>query len=1254
MRKIKNIIDRKSLNNSNKDFDSSNLLEMQINSFDEFLQPGPRDLNRKLKGLEAVLKEYFPLEDVKGESELHYEAYETGKPKYSIKECKERGITYGIPLKIRFSLHKYRKDKKTEEKKFLEKITNDVYLGDIPLMTSSGVFIINGAERVIVSQLHRSPGIFFSEDDASEKRTVSARIIPYRGSWVEFFVDNSGIFINLGRSRKIPVSVLLRALGYSTDEDVLNLFMKTEKVKVSKLKEDISFIGRIISESIVDEATGEVIIEKSSQINENVIKLLETNDIKEIKLWEFRRRDAREILFRTVVNDQCADYFDALKVIYNLIRTGEPPSEQIARSVLERIFFSVRRYDLGDIGRYRINKKLYDTDDKYSDKVLTSEDVVEIVKKMIYYYNNDIELDDIDHLSNRRVRSVGELLEHKFAAALNRLTRIIKEKLSTTKDVSNVNELINARAVYTIVMSFFQTSQLSQFMDQTNPLSELTNKRRLSSLGPGGLSRERAGFEVRDVHYTHYGKICPIETPEGPNIGLIVSLANYARTNQYGILTTPFYKVENKKATNVLEYLTADEEEKYTVAPGDSKLNADGSFVEEFVTVRKKGEYVVIPVSDINYIDVSTFQMVSVSAGLIPFLEHDDANRALMGSNMQRQGVPLLFTEAPMVGTGMERKVAVDSGTVVVSDRDGKVVSADCEKIVIKPMGNDKVLQLLDDDVYYLRKFERSNQNTCINQRPIVSEGDVVKAGDAIADGMATDRGELALGKNVVVAFMCWQGYNFEDAIIMSEELCHNDVFTSLHIQEFEIEVRNTKRGPEEITREVPNYSEEVAKDLDENGIVRVGARLTPGDIMVGKVTPKGETDLSPEEKLLKAIFGERAGDVRDTSLKAEPGMSGVVIDTKLMSRKKQTKKTKQQDREKIEDLEKDIGSKSQSIVKQRNKLLAEILVGEKSGLIMDADTKKVIVDQGTVFTEKIIDRVPFEAIDLGFGIVANSKKNEEAIRIIEKSKALIRENEEFLELEIDKIMRGDELKPDVLQLIKVYVATKKRLSVGDKFAGRHGNKGVVSVIAPVEDMPFMEDGTPVQVVLNPLGIPSRMNIGQLLETHIGWAAYKQGYYVKTPVFSGIDIDTIKKELEKANVTPDGKMLLRDGRSGEYFDNKVTVGVMYMMKLNHLITDKVHSRSIGPYSLITQQPLGGKSQFGGQRFGEMEVWALEAYGASYMLQELLTVKSDDVTGRVKVYEAIVQGDNLPSFGIPESFKVLMSEIRALGIDLYVE
>jgi len=1247
-----NFIERKSFSERNIDFHVDDLLELQKVSYEDFLQSKTPLHKRLNEGLQSVFGEYFPLEDNNGEMELLYDSYGIGVSRYSMSECKERGITYGAPLKIKFSLLKYKKKNKTsEERTFVEKITNDVYLGDIPIMTDYGSFIINGAERVIVSQLHRSPGVFFAEDEKNNKKIVSARVIPYRGSWVEFFVEKSGIYINLGRNKKIPVSVLLRALGFDTDEAILNEFIGKKSYTLSKI-EAPEIVSKIVASDVVDK-NGEVIIEEGSSVDQTLIERLKENKISKLEVWDFDKKNSKEILYRTVKGDDCESRMDALEIIYNLVRTGELPSEETGVAILERVFFSERRYDLGTIGRYRLNKRLYGDDEKFDDRVLNETDIKKIIKNLLQYFNTDEELDDIDHLSNRRVRAVGELLEHKFAAALSRLTRIIKEKMSTVKDVSNVNELVNARAVYTIVMSFFQTSQLSQFMDQTNPISEITNKRRLSSLGPGGLSRERAGFEVRDVHYTHYGKICPVETPEGPNIGLIVSLANFARVNKFGFLMTPFKKVIEGNIQKEINYLTADEEEKYFVASFDSVKDGSNKLSGDSFLCRKKGEYYSITANEVEYIDVSSFQMVSVSAAMIPFLEHDDANRALMGANMQRQAVPLLKPEAPLVGTGMERKAAVDSGAVVVSKVDGVVVYVDAKKIIIKPNTNAKKISLLfEEEVYNLRKFERSNQSTSINQRPVVSIGDKVKIGDVIADGMATDRGDVALGKNPLIAFMCWQGYNFEDAIIMSEKLVHNDSYTSVHISEYEVEVRDTKRGPEEITQEIPNFTEDSIKDLDENGIIRVGAELKPGDIMVGKVTPKGETDLSPEEKLLRAIFGDRAGDVRDTSLRANPGMKGVVIGTKILSRKKQSKKTRARDRERIEELELNFARKNSSLIEKRTEILNDLLIGKKSELVLNRNTKRVILDENVVFDKKLILGIDFENSDLTNGIVKDDV-NDDVVSLIEKSIELLKTNEDELEREIDKVMRGDELKPDVLQLVKVYVATKKKLSVGDKFAGRHGNKGVVSNIAPVEDMPFLEDGRSVEIILNPLGIPSRMNVGQLLETHLGWAALEKGYYVKVPVFDGLSVDQIKKELKGAGLPENGQVQLRDGRTGEKFENKVTIGCMYYMKLNHLVADKVHARSIGPYSLITQQPLGGKSQFGGQRLGEMEVWALEAYGASYLLQELITVKSDDVIGRVKVYESIVTGKNLPKFGIPESFKVLINEIRALGIDIYV-
>ncbi len=1253
-------IERKFLGKKEFEFDVENLLEIQLKSYRDFLQPDVPPEKRENKGLEAVFRENFPIDDGdNGEYILEYEGYNIGIPKYSIKECKDRGLTYGAPLKIKFSLLKYKTNKKTGERKFAEKITNEVYLGDIPLMTESGSFIINGNERVIVSQLHRSAGIFFSEDIQNGRRVISARIIPYRGSWIEFYIDSTGIYINLGKNKKIPVTILLRPLGYSTNEELMELFLNKKTININDDK-PIDIIGKVLAEEVIDSRTDEVIAEKYEVITETLLEDLKEKGIEEIEVWDINPRESTNLVYKTIVGDKCNDYLDALKTIYNLIRTGELPSENAAREMMNRIFFSERTYYLGEIGRYRLNMKLYGNPEglegkKIDSNVLTVDDIVEIVKKLMYYYDNDEELDDIDHLANRRVRPVGELLELRFADALNRLVRQIREKLKTTKDITNVNDLVNARSVYTVIMSFFQTSQLSQFMDQTNPLAELTNKRRLSSLGPGGLDRERAGFEVRDVHYTHYGRICPVETPEGPNIGLIVSLANYARLNEYGFLITPYRKVVDGKITDEIVYLTADEEEEYIIAPADINVDDEGNIIDSNIIARQKGEIILVSAKDVQLMDVSTNQLVGVSASLIPFLEHDDANRALMGSNMQRQAVPLLRPEAPIVGTGREKKPSIDIKAVVTAKRGGKVVYVDAEKIIIKPDdSNDNILDLFEEDIYVLRKFERSNQNTTINQRPLVREGDIVKAGDVIADGMATDRGELALGRNMFIAFMSWQGFNFEDAIIVSERILHDDVLTSIHIEEYEVEVRDTNRGPEEITREIPNYSEELVKNLDENGIIRIGARVKPGDILVGKITPKGETQLSPEEKLLKAIFGEKASDVKDTSLRVDPGVKGIVIDTKILSRKKETKSARQQEKEKINKIKEEYESKIRRVLEKTIEALIKLMEGKLSKNIVDSYTKRPLIKEGTKLTKDVIESIPFDRIDISEELVDDKDTNVKIREVIETSKKLIQELETRLNIEIEKEMRGDELRADVIQLVKVYIATKKKLAVGDKLAGRHGNKGVVSKIASIADMPFMDDGTPIDVLLNPLGIPSRMNIGQLLETHLGWAAYKQGYYVKVPVFNGPSIETIKEELKKAGLPEDGKVRLRDGRTGEYFDNKVTVGIMYIMKLNHLVTDKIHARSIGPYSLITQQPLGGKSQFGGQRFGEMEVWALEAYGAAYTLQELLTVKSDDVVGRTKVYEAIVKGQNLPKFGIPESFKVLISEIRAIGINIYAE
>jgi DNA-directed RNA polymerase subunit beta len=1107
---------------------------------------------------------------------------------------------------------------------------------------------------VIVSQLHRSPGVFFDESThPNGKKLNSARVIPYRGSWVEFALDiNDIMWVYIDSKRKLPATALMRAIGYSTDEDLVDLYYTVTKLSLAGKKVEASY-GSFLAETIVDEETGEVLYAVGTVLDEdNIIKIKELGK-KSIRIIQRDEERNAYVILNTIKKDPTKSKEEALVKIYSLMRPGEPPTMEMAESLLEKLFFSNKRYDLGEVGRYMINQRL-GLDIPLDYTVFDNKDFVSITTYLIGLCNDQGFTDDIDHLGNRRARTVGELLSNLFSVGLSRVARTIRERLSL-KDQDNVTPqlLVNARTVSSVVESFFGSSQLSHFMDQTNPLSELTNKRRLSALGPGGLTRERAGFEVRDVHHTHYGRMCPIETPEGPNIGLITSMATFARINRYGFLETPYRKVAKGKVTTDIQYLSADEEDRYLIAQANEPIDDKGKFVNENVVARRRSDYPLVKADDVQYMDVSTRQIVSVAASLIPFLEHDDANRALMGSNMQRQAVPLLRTESPVVGTGMERKVALDAGVVVRAKQAGTILYADAEQIIIQPNVRRSAgsLGYVENDTYKLTKYRRSNQDTCINYIPVVREGASVEAGDVLADGPAVDAGELALGNNALVAFMPWRGYNYEDAIILSERLVHQDIFTSIHIEVFELQVRDTKRGAEEVTREIPNVSEEALLNLDERGIIREGAEVEAGDIMVGKVTPKGETELSPEERLLRAIFGEKAGDVRDASLKAPPGMKGVVIKTRVFARKERTTEAKKEEVVQREVVDKEFGRVLVEITKLRNQRLADLLDGQTSRIIRSAADNSVLVRSGHKFKAEFFDTFEVENAVAPKGFCGDDTINNHVEKIISESTELIAAKQQAHDIEIDKIVRGAELTPGVKQLVKVTVAIRRKISVGDKMAGRHGNKGVVSKIVPIEDMPYMEDGTTVDVILNPLGVPSRMNIGQILETHLGWAAKKLGVKLATPVFDGASIEDIQNKLKEANLSTTGKMVLYDGRSGKEFENEITVGYIYMLKLSHLVDDKIHARSIGPYSLVTQQPLGGKAQFGGQRFGEMEVWALEAYGAAYTLQEMLTVKSDDVTGRSRVYEAIVKGENPPEPGYPEAFNVLIKELQALGLDI---
>ncbi len=1142
-----------------------------------------------------------------------------------------------------------------DKKEVKDIIEQDVYMGELPLITEWGTFIINGAERVIVSQLHRSPGVFFDEEiHPNGKMLYSARIIPYRGSWVEFSTDiNDVMYAYIDTRRKMPATMLMRALGHSTDENIVDLFYTVTKLAL-KGKKAADYEGSFLGETIIDRETGEVAYSVGEPLTEAVVEKLEDLNYKSVRIIG-AEKNQREVwvILNTLKKDPTKSREEALVKIYAMLRPGEPPTLEMAEALLEKFFFNTKRYDLGAVGRYMINQRL-GLNVPLDKTTLDVQDFISIITYVVGLANDRGYTDDIDHLGNRRARTVGELMANLFSVGLSRVARTIRERLSL-KDQENLTPqlLVNARTVSTVVDTFFGSSQLSQFMDQTNPLSELTHKRRLSALGPGGLTRERAGFEVRDVHHTHYGRMCPIETPEGPNIGLITSLATFARINKYGFLETPYRKVANGKVTDEIEFLSADQEDRYFIAQCNEPLDRHGRFVNEYVTARRRSEYPLIKATEVQYMDVSPRQIVSVAASLVPFLEHDDANRALMGSNMQRQAVPLLKTEAPLIGTGMERKVAGDAGGVIKARHPGTVVYADCEKVVVTPDVRPKAGKLgyIEHDEYLLTKHRRSNQDTCISFRPVVAVGDQVKAGDIVADGPAVDSGELSLGYNVLVAFMPWRGYNFEDAIILSERLVREDIFTSVHIEEFELQVRDTKRGSEEITREIPNVSEEALLNLDENGIVRAGAEVEAGDILVGKVTPKGETELSPEERLLRAIFGEKAGDVRDASLKAPPGMKGVVIKTQVFSRKERTEEAKKQEKTQIAEIKKVYQKKIDDIVTLRNQRLGELLDGLASQTVRSALDNTVVIRAGHKYKADFFVNFDVDMAVAPEGYCTDPTTNKHVDSIIAEAAELIKRKKMEMDVEVDKVIRGAELPPGVKQLVKVTVAIRRKVSVGDKMAGRHGNKGVVSKVVPVEDMPYLADGMPMDIILNPLGVPSRMNVGQILETHLGWAAKKLGQYFATPVFEGASVEDIKAKLREAGLPEEGKAVLYDGMSGEPFNSSVTVGYIYMMKLSHLVDDKIHARSIGPYSLVTQQPLGGKAQFGGQRFGEMEVWALEAYGAAYTLQEMLTVKSDDVTGRSRVYEAIVKGENPPDPGYPEAFNVLVKELQALGLDI---
>jgi DNA-directed RNA polymerase subunit beta len=1237
--------------------ETPDLLNVQIDSFNNFLQADTLPHRRRKLGLQQVFEMNFPISDARENFLLEFAEYYVEKPKYSVVECQERGLTFAVPLKAQLRLSA----KKEGGKEFVDTIEQEVYLGNLPAMTHRGTFIINGAERVVVSQLHRSPGVFFGESvHPNGTMMYSARIIPFRGSWVEFATDiNNVMYAYIDRKKKFPVTTLLRALGYSSDDDILDLFGLVEEIDTAKvdLKE---YIDRKVCSDVFDKKTGEVFINKDTKLTEEHIKHLRKANIKKLRLLKTDEASSSSVIANTILKDAARSSEDALEAIYTQLRSGEAPDLDTAKNLIDRLFFNPKRYDLGDVGRHRMNIKL-NLNIPENVTTLTKDDIIAIIKYLIDMQQGKRAVDDIDHLGNRRVRTVGEQLAQQFNIGLSRMTRTIRERMNL-RDAETITpqDLVNARTITSVINAFFGTNQLSQFLDQTNPLAEMTHKRRVSALGPGGLTRERAGFEVRDVHYTHYGRLCPIETPEGPNIGLISSLCIHARINDFGFIETPYRKVKNGKVVEEIEFLTAEREDEVTIAQANTVLDERGRFLEEKIKARFQSDYPVTEPDKIQYMDVAPNQIVSAAAALIPFLEHDDANRALMGSNMQRQAVPLLQPEAPVVGTGLEETIARDSRTIIVAERNGLVESVNGDSVVVLydiDENSTEAIISFDDKrrvEYKLTKFLRTNQDTCINQKPVVKEGQRFKKNDVLVDGCATDGGELALGRNILVAFMPWRGYNFEDAIIVSERIVSEDVFTSVHIEEFELQVRDTKRGEEELTREIPNVSEEATKDLDENGVVRIGAEVNEGDILIGKITPKGETDPTPEEKLLKAIFGEKAGDVKDASLKAPPGMKGIVISTKLFSRKKKDTESKKEDKKKLESLDRLRRKEIKDLHEKLGRKLDQVLEGEKSVGIRNTDGE-IAIRAGVMFKEDTFQKIEdLDKLDYNQEWIDDKRKQNTIIRIYENFRQKMSEIEELYRHEKNKIQLGDELAPGIVQLAKVYVAKKRKLQVGDKMAGRHGNKGVVSTIVPMEDMPFLPDGHPVDIVLNPLGVPSRMNLGQLFEVALGWAGIRLGVNFASPIFDGAKWEEVQEWLEKAGISNTSKTVLIDGRTGEPFDQEVTVGYLYMMKLSHMVDDKIHARSIGPYSLITQQPLGGKAQFGGQRFGEMEVWALEGYGASNILQEILTVKSDDVLGRAKVYEAIVKGENLSEPNVPESFNVLVRELQGLGLEVKIE
>ncbi len=1246
-------------------------LEVQLKSFRDFLQLDTPPEKRKKEGLYRVFAENFPIADTRNNFVLEFLDYFIDPPRYTIEECIDRGLTYSVPLKAKLKL--YCTDPDHED---FDTVIQDVYLGLIPYMTEKGTFVINGAERVVVSQLHRSPGVFFGQTmHANGTKLYSARIIPFKGSWIEFATDiNNVMYAYIDRKKKLPVTTLLRAIGFESDRNILEIFDLAEEFKVTKqtIKKalDRKLAARILRtwmEDFVDEDTGEVtsiernevIIERETVLDKDHLDLIQESGVSSILLHkETQNHSDYTIIYNTLQKDPSNSEIDAVRHIYRQLRSAEPADDASAREVINNLFFSEKRYDLGEVGRYRLNKKL-GLSTSTDIRVLTKEDMIEIIKYLIELINSKAIVDDIDHLSNRRVRTVGEQLFNQFGVGLNRMARIIRERMNVRdNEVFTPIDLINAKTISSVVNTFFGTNALSQFMDQTNPLAEITHKRRMSALGPGGLSRERAGFEVRDVHYTHYGRLCPIETPEGPNIGLISSLCVYAKINDLGFIETPYRKVENSKvdlSTDGIIYLAAEEEEDRIIAQGNAPLNDDGTFIRSRVKARQDADYPVVGPDEVELMDVSPTQIASIAASLIPFLEHDDANRALMGSNMMRQAVPLLRTEAPIVGTGLEGQLIRDSRTQIVAEGAGEVVYVDASTIKIKyDRTDDEEFVNFDNAIktYDIPKFRKTNQNTTIDLRPICRKGDRVDLGQILTEGYSTEQGELAIGKNLKVAFMPWKGYNFEDAIVLNERIVREDIFTSVHVEEFVLEVRDTKRGVEELTSDIPNVSEDATKDLDERGIIRVGARVGPGDILIGKITPKGESDPSPEEKLLRAIFGDKAGDVKDASLKASPSLKGVVVNTNLFSKASKKGKTKLSSKALLPKLDEEYEEK---IAKVKDVLVGKLLVltegktsqGVKDYLNVD------IIPKGSKFTKSALENIDYETIQVS-SWTTDAHKNDLIRDIIVNFLRKYKELDAELKRKRFDLTIGDELPSGIVQIAKVYVAKKRKVQVGDKMAGRHGNKGIVSRIVRQEDMPFLPDGTPVDIVLNPLGVPSRMNLGQIFETVLGWAGKELGVKFATPIFDGASLDDLNAWTDKADVPRYGKVRLFDGGTGDRFDQHATVGIIYMLKLGHMVEDKMHARSIGPYSLITQQPLGGKAQFGGQRFGEMEVWALEAFGAAYILREILTIKSDDVIGRSKAYEAIVKGEPMPQPGIPESLNVLLHEMRGLGLSVALD